>query len=141
MFLDCEFAESFINSRLTRSECAAFLGVNVSTLRRWLNNKTKPPKSALEAMRMLSGYTPRLAKRGKAFHGWRFIDGMLFTDEGMGFTPAQIRSIWHVDQLLKGQAREIKELKAEIVAFESENRNELPSNVIPFPIRSGGLVA
>jgi hypothetical protein len=132
--LDCEFVEVFIEARLKKSECAQFLGVDPSTLRRWLNEKPKAPKCAVEALRMLAGFTPRLSRRGKDFHGWRFKDGMLWTDEGMSFTPAQIRSIWHVDQLLKGQTREINELQAVISDLKDNIAPSLPDNVIRFPV-------
>lgn len=131
--LDSEFTEAFIESRLTRAECAAFLGVDKSTLRRWLNGEgNQAKKGFIEALRMVAGYTPRLSNRGKQFHGWRFRNGMLFTDEGMGFTPEQIRSIWHIDQLLKSQEREIKELQALLQTMRENYAPKLPDNVILF---------
>jgi hypothetical protein len=60
----------------------------------------------------------------------------------MSFTPAQIRSIWHVDQLLKGQTREINELQAVISDLKENLAPSLPDNVIRFPVhRSGGSAA
>jgi hypothetical protein len=132
MNLDCEFTEAFIESRLKKSECAQFLGIDPSTLRRLLKGEITAKKGYIEALRMLAGFTPRLSRRGTAFHGWRFKDGMLWTDEGMSFTPAQIRSIWHVDQLLKGQTREINELQAVINDLRDNLAPAIPNNVIMF---------
>jgi hypothetical protein len=75
--LDCEFTEVFIESRLSKSECAQFLGLDSSSLRRLLNGQVTAKKGYIEALRMLAGFTPRLSRRGTAFHGWRFKDGML----------------------------------------------------------------
>ena len=132
MSLDNEFNTARLQSRLTLADCEAFLGVNGSTIRRWRAGTSKPPKSAIQALRMVGGYAPSLSMRGNDFKNWRFKGELLFTDEGMSFTATQIRSIWHVDQLLKGQAKEIKELRAVLLELREQVRPSKPDNVILF---------
>lgn len=146
--IESEFSQAFLNARITRTQAAEFLGVDTSTIRRMLNGTTKPKRAYVQALNMLAGFAPVMSRRDKAFKNWRFHSGKLWTDEGMGFTAAEIRSIWHVDQLLQGQKKQIRELEtlvADLQALVDELQpvpETLPDNVIAFPAaRSGGNAA
>lgn len=148
MNLDLEFSKAYLETRLTKQEAADFLGVDITNIRRMLNGSTRPKRGYIQAFKMLAGFAPVMSRRDKEFKSWRFKDGKLWTDENMGYSAAEIRSIWHVDQLLKGQDKHIRELKSlvnDLRATITELQAvpaPLPNNVIAFPLsRSSGDVA
>ena len=148
MNLDFEFSQAMIQAGLNKQQTAEFLGIDVSSVRRMANGSTKAKRGYIQALKMLAGFAPVMSRRDKTFKNWKFRDGKLWTDEGMGFRAAQIRSIWHVDQLLISQDKQIKELttlvndlRATIAELEPAPE-PLPDNVIAFPsARSGGTAA
>lgn len=148
MNLDLAVSKAFIESRLTRKEACELLGIDESTLRRILSGKTKKTAVYVQCFNMVAGIAPALKSRGKDFRHWRFKDGLLWTDENMAFSAGQIRAIWKVDQLVKEQARELRELKGVIESLRDEIKVLKPEpvkqtdNVIDFALyRSGGNAA
>ncbi|MEY4402175.1 MAG: Phage protein [Verrucomicrobiota bacterium] len=90
------------------------LDVHYATVRRWVQGTTPVPRAVLVALRALSGVLPAM-ERHKGWAGWRFArDGRLYTPEGDGYAPGDIRAGQYFRELATVAQREALSLRVEL---------------------------
>lgn len=108
---------------LTVEQCAAYLRVDPSTVRRWEADTVPVPFTAFELLRVIST-TVFFKLSHHRWDGW-FIsqhDGALVSpDYGITATPEDINALQHVQSKLSRLESENQSLKAEIVEMQAEN--------------------
>jgi len=122
------------NAHLSRAAAAEYLQVNLSTVNRSDNGKSKPPFAVLELLRLLAGGVPDLASR-HAFAGWYFKQDYICTPEGEKFTAGDIEDIRFLKQINQANRVEISRLKAKIIELTPSGAAIDDTNVIKFPSR------
>jgi len=102
-----------IRARLSRADCRLFFRVSESTWRRWENGYGKIPNAVIIALDALSGDLSRFSK----WEGWTVTETEIYSPEGIGYRPADLRCI----PLLHAQ---IAELKRELRLLNQRPEND-----------------
>jgi transcriptional regulator with XRE-family HTH domain len=112
-----------ISMGLTVEQCAAYLRVAASTVRRWESGNDPVTFAAFELLRVIST-TVIFKLSHQRWDGW-FInqhDGaMVSPDYGITATPEDINSLQHVQSKLARLESENHRLKAETAKMQTEN--------------------
>lgn len=92
------------------------LDVHYTTVRRWERGEVTPPKAVLIALRgAVHGTLPGMDSVKSPWKGWAFAaDGLLYSPEGRGFTPGNLRAIEYKDDLIKDLQRTAYTLREEV---------------------------
>lgn len=125
------------NAHLSRSACADYLKVDLSTINRWDNGRSPAPFAVCELMKVVAGKLPQIAL-SSAFNGWTYQGEYLYTPEGDRFTAGDIRELFILRQQLRAYRVEVKELKTEINVL-SKPKGITASNVVLFPQKKTNL--
>lgn len=138
VFMSCLFENLRQSARLSRSSCATYLQVNISTINRWIKGTAKPSYAVYELLRCVAGYIPAVScHKSLDFKGWRFVDEYIYTSDGDRFTAGDILAIKIMYQQLSDHRSTIKALKGQVKLLKSEvlsmNAPVVPDNVIKFP--------
>jgi DNA-binding XRE family transcriptional regulator len=120
------------NAHLSRKAAADYLAVNLSTVNRWDNGKSKPPFAVCELLRCIAGELPDLSLR-RCFSGWRFAEDYIYTPDGERYTPDDIKELFIIKQQLRAFRVEVRELKSEIKRLTPDGKPIMNSNVLKFP--------
>lgn len=124
-------------ARLSRQACADYLGVNLSTVNRWDNDRVKAPFAVQELLRVISGELPDLSLRS-CFVGWRFREDFLITPEGEKYTAEDIREIRLLRSMINTLEVEVKKLNKQIIDLTPDGKPIQQTNVLKFPNRRIG---
>lgn len=82
----------FVLGGMTREQAQALVGVSRRQWTRYETGESRIPKSVYELLRIIAaGFLPPTA--GDAWHGWSFFRGELYSPEGNGFRPGDVRAI------------------------------------------------
>ena len=74
-----------------RAEAIEFLEVHPRTWSRWLCGLSPIPRAPYMLLRLVA--RGELPQGGEAWEGWRFVRGLLFSPENIGFTAGEIRAL------------------------------------------------
>lgn len=129
-----EFQDVRHGSHLSRKAAAEYLGVDISTVNRWDNGKSKPPFAVLALLRVIGGELPELSLH-KHFNGWRFADTYIITPNGEKFTPHDIQEIRHTREQAAAYRSEILQLQREVKRLTPDGQAIGDSNIIKFPAK------
>jgi hypothetical protein len=91
---------------------ASVCGVHRTTLGRWLSGSVAVPRCAINALRAADGRAPGMA--GK-WDGWRFVDGVLWSPDGVPYTPGDLLAQQYERPLIRSLERQVREYEARIV--------------------------
>lgn len=91
---------------------ASVCGVHRTTLGRWLSGSVAVPRCAINALRAADGRAPGMA--GK-WDGWRFVDGVLWSPEGVPYTPGDLMAQQYERPLIRCLQKQVREYEARIV--------------------------
>jgi len=88
--------------------------VHRTTLLRWLAGQTRVPAAALATLRAAAwGQMPG---RERAWDGWTFDEGYLWSPEGVRFSRGDVASLPYVRDLVKALQADVARLEAQLVA-------------------------
>lgn len=102
-------------SHLGANSAARTVGVHRTTLGRWLAGQVKPPRTALQVLRMAA--FGQVVGMGGQWEGWRFNDGLLWSPEGYQFTSGDLMAQVYERPLLKALRKQVAEYEARIVSL------------------------
>lgn len=119
-----------------RVECLC--NVHRTTVARWLRGAVQPPESVLATLRAAAwGQRPGY---DKAWDGWIFRDGLLWSPENEAFDSGEIRALVYLRPLVKSQREHIVDLERKLIeATKVAARNDEAANdlaIWPQDIRS-----
>lgn len=89
-------------ARLSKDQTADLCGVSPRTITSW--EKHKAPIYAVNLVNLLSGFPT-----GEHWQEWRFYDGLLWSPEGVSFTPFEIRAIPYHHALIAELKRKVRQ--------------------------------
>ncbi len=108
---------------LTVEQCAAYLRVNPSTVRRWEADTVPVPFAAFELLRVISN-TPFFKLSHHRWDGW-FIEqkngALVSPDYGITATPEDINTIQLVQHKLSRLESENQRMKSDLADMQAEN--------------------
>ena len=100
------------------SRIASICRVHRTTVGRWLKGQVPIPESAILALRAYGwGEMPGLER---AWDGWFFRDGLLWSPNGDKFDPGEIMALIYMRPLVIAQREQIAELEAKLIAATRE---------------------
>lgn len=88
------------------------------TFWRWCVGKARPPRSAVVLAHIL--VNGDLPQGGAAWDGWGFKDGLLYSPEGVGFAPGEIRALPYL-YALKAELQRGKGQALDVLPFPEAN--------------------
>lgn len=103
---------------LGQHRAADLCRVHRTTVGRWLKGQIDPPEAALIALR--AAVTGQMPGRDRAWDGWYFQDGLLWSPEGYGFDSGQILARVYERQMIQALRKQIEDLEAKLVAATRE---------------------
>jgi transcriptional regulator with XRE-family HTH domain len=87
----------FAQAGLNHEDAARLIGVSETTLRRWEAGRQR---ISTPAFRLLQQHAQGITQAGP-WKGWRVYHGILYTPEGIGITPGEIRALPYLRELVR----------------------------------------
>lgn len=103
--------EARITAHLTPQEAADLCGCNRTTYRRQETGSSRVNLSCFRLLLMQAGFLP------PPWEGWRLHGGLIWSPEGEGFAPGEIRAI--------------PLMNATVAAYQAQQRQDNPPPAIP----------
>lgn len=93
-----------------------YLRVHRTTLKRWLDGKTRVPESALVTLRAAAWGQMPGRKAERCWDGWYFADGRLWSPEDTSFEASELRAIPYLRGELRALRAHVAKLQATLAA-------------------------
>ena len=115
-----DFYADRVIARLTKHDVADLCGISPRTITSW--EKNQAPVYAKTICRLLSGFP-----YGNDWQEWRFANKLLWSPEGISFTPFEIRAIPYHHALIAELKRKVR---PDITDTEYENVHTLFNEIL-----------